>query len=133
MIDGNVDAGPQQQWIARNSEWGSWTGANWNMVFVGVPHPPQGEWPNPPYTKIERTPVVREKPFLEVDAKGNWSMRVPELRKDSAGITWHSGSTPGRTIPLEHFYVARPGVDTAATMNAQLAAGQEPAADAGDL
>ena len=124
LIDGNVDAGPQQQWIARNSEWANWTGANWNMVFVGVPHPPQGEWPNPPYTKIERTPVVREKPFLEVDARGNWSVRVPELRKDSAGITWHSGSTPGRTIPLEHFYVARPGVDTAATMNAQLALGK---------
>ncbi len=36
LIDGNVGAGPQQQWISRNSEWGSWTGANWNMVFVGV-------------------------------------------------------------------------------------------------
>ena len=36
VIDGNVDAGSQQQWISRNSEWGSWTGANWNMVFVGM-------------------------------------------------------------------------------------------------
>ena len=67
LIDGNVGAGPQQQWISRNSEWGSWTGANWNMVFVGVPHPPAGEWPAPPYTKVERTPIVREKPFLEVE------------------------------------------------------------------
>ena len=64
VIDGNVGAGPQQQWISRNSEWGSWTGANWNMVFVGVPHPPEGEWPQPPYTKVAKTPIVREKPFL---------------------------------------------------------------------
>src|SRR3569833_525245 len=67
VVDGNVGSGPQQQWFSRNSEWGSWTGANWNMVFVGVPHPPEGEWPQPPYTKVAKTPVVREKPFLEVD------------------------------------------------------------------
>ena len=23
----------QQQWISRNCDWKSWTGANWNMVF----------------------------------------------------------------------------------------------------
>lgn len=125
VVDGNVGAGPQQQWISRNSEWGSWTGANWNMVFVGVRHPPVGEWPDPPYTKIDRTPVVREKPFLEVDAKGNWSVRVPELRTDSEGITWHAGSTPGRSIPLSHFYIARPEADTAASINAQLAKGMD--------
>jgi hypothetical protein len=121
LIDGNVGAGPQQQWISRNSEWGSWTGANWNMVFVGVPHSPEGEWPSPPYTKVDRTPIVREKPFLLVDSKGNWSVRVPALRVDSQGITWRGGSTPGRTIPLSSFYIARPEVDTAASLNAQLA------------
>ena len=123
VIDGNVGAGPQQQWISRNSEWGSWTGANWNMVFVGIPRPPEGDWPQPPYTKVERTPVVREKPFLEV-AKGNWSVRVPELRTDSRGITWHGGSTPGSSIPLSRFYIAQPGKDTAASMNAELEKGK---------
>ncbi len=124
LIDGNVDSGSQQQWISRNSEWKSWTGSNWNIVFVGVKNAPQGEWPDPPYTKVEKVPVVREKPFIEVDEKGNWIVRVPSLRKDSVGITWHDDSTPGRSIPLEHFYVARPGIDTANTMNAQLAAGK---------
>jgi hypothetical protein len=125
VVDGNVGAGPQQQWISRNSEWGSWTGANWNMVFVGVPHPPAGEWPSPPFTKVERTPIVREKPFLEVDAKGNWNVRVPCFRRDSIGITWHRGSTPGKTSPLAHFYIARPDIDSAATINAQLARGKD--------
>ena len=124
VIDGNVGAGPQQQWISRNTEWGSWTGANWNMVFVGIPNPPSGEWPVPPYTKVERTPIVRERPFVEVDAKGNWGIRVPELRKDSVGITWHGGSTPGRTIPLSSFFIAHPDKDTAAELNAQLAKGR---------
>lgn len=124
LIDFNVGSGPQQQWISRNSEWGSWTGANWNMVFVGIPHPPAGEWPKPPYTKVERTPIVREKPFLEVDAKGRWSVRVPALETDSQGITWRGGSTPGRSVSLSTFYVAHPGKDSAATLNEQLAKGK---------
>jgi len=124
LIDGNVDSGSQQQWISRNSEWGSWSGSNWNMVFVGVTSPPLGEWPKPPYTKVEQTPVIREKPFLEFDANGKWSVRVPELCSNSVGVTWHHGATPGRSIPLEQFYIARPDVDTAATINAQLAKGE---------
>ena len=124
LVDGNVDSGSQQQWISRDSEWKSWTGSNWNMVFVGVNNPPAGEWPEPPYTKVDKVPVVREKPFLEVDSKGAWSVRVPSLRRDSSGITWHDGSTPGRLIPIDQFYLARPGKDSAATINAQLAQGQ---------
>lgn len=121
LIDGNVAAGPQQQWISRNSEWRSWTGANWNMVFVGVPNQPEGEWPKPPYTKIAKTPIVREKPYLQVDASGDYSVRVPALRTDTSGITWRASSTPGKTIPIREFYIAHPSRDNAATINAQLA------------
>jgi len=124
LIDGNVGAGPQQQWISRNTEWGGWTGANWNMVFVGVTSPPAGEWPDPPYTKIDKVPIVREKPYLEVDSTGNYTVRVPALRTNSAGITWKAGSTPGKSISLDEFYVARPERDTAETINAQLARGK---------
>jgi hypothetical protein len=125
LVDGNVDSGTQQQWIARNSEWGSWTGSNWNMVFVGVPHPPQGDWPAPSYTKVERTTIVREKPFLAVDAEGRWNVIVPALRGASQGITWHGGATPGQAIPLKKFYIARPERDTAESLNAQLAKGMD--------
>ena len=124
LIDGNVAAGPQQQWISRNSEWHSWTGANWNMVFVGVPNPPEGEWPEPPYTKIAQTPIVREKPFLQIDLSGNYSVRVPSLSTNRSGITWHAASTPGKTIPIAQFYIAHPNRDNAATINAQLAKGK---------
>ena len=124
LIDGNVASGTQQQWISRNSEWRSWTGSNWNMVFVGIPDPPEGEWPKPPYTKIEKTPVVREKPFLQVDSAGNYSVRVPAIRTESSGITWHAAVTPGKTIPIPQFYIAHSTRDNAATINAQLERGK---------
>ena len=81
--------------------------------------------PSRPTPKWTARPIVREKPFLEVDAKGNWSVRIPALTTDSVGITWHAGSTPGKSIPLDRFYVARPGVDTAASINAQLSRGKD--------
>jgi hypothetical protein len=124
LVDGNVDSGSQQQWISRNCDWKSWTGANWNMVFVGVVHPPEGAWPAPPYTKVAHTPMVREKPFLQVNAAGEFSVRVPERHSDSVGLTWRGGETPGETIPITRFYIARPDVDTAETINAQLAQGK---------
>jgi len=124
LVDGNVDSGSQQQWISRNCDWKSWTGANWNMVFVGVVHPPEGAWPSPPYTKVAHTPVVREKPFLQANAAGEFSVRIPGLYSDSVGITWRGGETPGETIPITRFYIARPDVDTAETINAQLAQGK---------
>ncbi|MBS1800354.1 MAG: coagulation factor 5/8 type domain-containing protein [Acidobacteria bacterium] len=123
VVDGNVNSGTQQQWISRNSEWGSWKGSNWNMVFVGVPKMPEGEWPQPPYTKVATTPVVREKPFLVVDAKGGYGVRVPSLRTNSVGVTWRGGETPGKTISLAKFYVAKPS-DSAEAINAQLAKGK---------
>jgi hypothetical protein len=124
-VDGNVGSGTQQQWISRNCEWSGWTGANWNMVFVGIPDPPAGDWPQPPYTKVAETPVVREKPFLQVDAEGRYSVRVPALEHNSSGITWQHGATPGRSIPLSHFYIAHPNTDTATTINAALDAGKD--------
>jgi hypothetical protein len=125
LVDGNVDSGSQQQWISRNCDWKSWTGSNWNMVFVGVVHPPEGSWPAPPYTKVAQTPVVREKPFLQVNAAGEFSVRVPELDDDTIGITWRGGETAGETVPIARFYIARPDVDTSQTINAQLDRGKD--------
>ncbi len=123
LVDGTVDSGSQQQWIARNSQWSKWTGSNWNMVFVGDVDPPAGEWPAPPYTKVATVPVVREKPFLYVDARGNYLVRLPALRRNSSGITWRSAITPGRSIPLSRFFIVHPG-DSATQINAQLGSGK---------
>jgi hypothetical protein len=125
VIDGEVNSGSQQQWFTRSAKLGSWTGANWNMVFAGVTGAPAGDrWPNPPYTVIPRIPVVREKPFLTVDAAGRYGVFVPALRKDGVGPTWGPGvAAAGTTLPITDFHVARPS-DGAAALNAALAAGK---------
>jgi hypothetical protein len=66
-VDGNITSGPQQQWFTRNSDIGKWVGGNWNMMFVGVNGAPAENWPELPYTTINETPSVREKPFLTFD------------------------------------------------------------------
>lgn len=123
IVDGTVDSGTQQQWISRNVEWKKWTGSNWNMVFVGVNRPPEGEWPNPPFTKIATAPITREKPFLTF-MNNAWSVVVPSLQRNTAGVTWHAGSTPGESLALSTFYIAQADKDTAATLNAALKKGK---------
>ncbi|MFG2820529.1 RICIN domain-containing protein [Kitasatospora sp. NPDC048365] len=121
-IDGQLRSGSQQQWLSRNAQWGSWTGSNWNMVFVGDVNAPANTFPNPPYTTVGQTPVVREKPFLYVDGAGAWQVFVPALRSNSSGVTW-AGTQPGSSLPIDRFYIAKPGA-TAADLNAALAQGK---------
>jgi hypothetical protein len=123
-VDGNVDSGTQQQWISRNSDWKSWTGSNWNMVFVGSPEAPANAWPKPGYTTVDRTPISREKPFLQVSKAGVWSVTVPGVQHDSIGATWSAADHSSDSIALDRFYIAHAGHDTAATINAQLAKGK---------
>ncbi len=121
---GAVVNGSQQQWLTRNSVVGSWSNAVWNQVFAGVEGAPDdATFPEPPYTTIATTPISREKPYLFVDGRGRYQVRVPEARTGTRGITWADGQTPGRTVPLTDFYVARPG-DSAQRINAQLARGK---------
>ncbi|MBX3735278.1 MAG: hypothetical protein KF715_01195 [Candidatus Didemnitutus sp.] len=124
-IDGTVNSGTQQQWLSRNDTWGRWIGSSWNMVFVGVDRAPDGRWPDPAYTVVDRTPVSREKPYLFTDEHGDFFVFVPDYARESQGTTWSTGRpTPGRAIPLSEFYIARPERDTAATLNAALTAGK---------
>lgn len=125
QIDQEINSGTQQQWFTRNAALGSWTNANWNMVFVGVKNAPSAaEWPNPPYTVVEQTPRVREKPFLTIDNAGKYSVFVPALRTDSQGVTWQQKQVPGSNIALDRFYIAKANKDNAQSMNAALAKGK---------
>ncbi|HEY2027512.1 MAG TPA: coagulation factor 5/8 type domain-containing protein [Gemmatimonadaceae bacterium] len=121
-IDGQVRSGTQQQWLTRNSTIGSWTGSNWNMVFVGTERAPANSFPDPPYTTIDAAPVIREKPFLFVDRGGTWKVLVPALRSGAKGTSWISGSLRGTTRALSEFLIVKPGTSVAA-MNAALARG----------
>ncbi|MDG4829343.1 adenylyl cyclase [Solwaraspora sp. WMMD1047] len=116
--------GSQQQWLTRNSEVESWSNAVWNQVFAGVEGAPDdAAFPDPPYTTLATTPLSREKPYLFTDAKGRYKVRVPAVRRDTRGITWGDGLTPGRTIGIDDFFVARPG-DPVHVINRALARGK---------
>ncbi|WP_034260560.1 hypothetical protein [Actinospica robiniae] len=123
VVDGQVDSGSQQQWLSRNDTFGSWTGSNWNMVFVGTQGAPAQHFPNPAWTVVDQSPVVREKPFLTVGRNGSYSVFVPAVRRNSSGTTWSSGRAHGISIPLSRFHVAQPG-DSAAEINEALARGE---------
>ncbi len=95
-IDGTISSGSQQQYFIRNTFIGKWHGGNWNMVFVGDINPPTERWPDRPYTVVSKTPLIREKPFLFVDNKGDYFVRIPKLNRDSTiDISWINGETPG--------------------------------------
>ncbi len=121
-ISGQVQSGSEQQWMSRDSTYGSWSGGVWNMVFVGVNGAPAQSFPTPPETVVSQAPVVREKPFLYIDSSGNYNVFVPALRTNSAGTSWASGSPAGTSLPISQFYIASPS-DTAATINNALAQG----------
>ncbi|MFF1820158.1 discoidin domain-containing protein [Kribbella sp. NPDC058245] len=122
-IDGRVVSGSQQQWFSRNSEFGSWAGSVWNMVFVGTNGAPPQHFPDPAHTVVGQTPKVREKPFLYFDAAGNYNVFVPAVRTNSAGTSWSQGPAAGSSISLADFSIVKPG-DSADTINAALAAGK---------
>ncbi|WP_433393602.1 adenylyl cyclase [Micromonospora sp. KLBMP9576] len=116
--------GSQQQWLTRNSEVESWSNAVWNQVFAGtVGAPDDAGFPDPPYTTLETTPLSREKPYLYVDDRGRYQVRVPAARRDTRGVSWDEGMTPGRTIGIRDFFVAKPS-DPVHVINRQLARGK---------
>ncbi|GGQ80641.1 coagulation factor 5/8 type domain-containing protein [Streptomyces althioticus] len=120
-IDGTVGPYSQQQWYTRESSVGGWTNAVWNMVFSGVEGAPAQSFPDPPYTTLDTTPISREKPFLYLDG-GKYRVFLPALRRNARGVTWGNGTPRGTSLPLDRFYVAKPG-DSAATMNRALEQG----------
>ncbi|GAA2710778.1 adenylyl cyclase [Micromonospora olivasterospora] len=119
-----VTNGSQQQWLTRNSQVAGWSNGVWNQVFSGVVGAPDdATFPNPPYTTLDTTPLSREKPYLFVDERGRYQVRVPAARRNTRGVSWADGMTPGRTLPITDFFVAKPS-DPVSAINAQLARGR---------
>jgi hypothetical protein len=115
--------GSQQQWLTRNSDIDPWTNAVWNQVFAGVNGAPAQGFPNPPYTTLATNPVSREKPFVTVDPSDNWGVFVPDVQSNGSATTWANGQTPGHTIPISQFFIAKPS-DSVQAINNALAKGQ---------
>jgi len=115
--------GSQQQFYVRNSNIGTWTNDVWNQVFSGVVGAPAQSYPSPKYTTLATTPVSREKPFLYIDASGNYNVFAPAPRTNSADVSWSSGSELGRSLPISSFFIANTSTSVQ-KINAELASGQ---------
>ncbi|MER6220041.1 discoidin domain-containing protein [Streptomyces sp900105755] len=118
-IDGTVGPYSQQQWYTRDSSVGGWTNGVWNMTFSGVQGAPATDFATGSYTTLDNTPVSREKPFLYLDGSA-YKVFVPAKRTNARGVSWPADA--GTSIPLDQFYVVKPGA-TAATINQALAQG----------
>ncbi len=129
FVGNSVVSGSQQQWLTRNSNLDGWSNGVWNQVFSGVVGAPAQCFPvqascGGPYTTLATSPVTREAPYLYVSTKGFFEVFLPSVQHNSAGTTWGSGATPGRSISIDKFYVATPA-DTAETINAALDSGMD--------
>jgi hypothetical protein len=127
-FDGNIVNGSQQQFFVRNTTLNGWSNGVWNQVFAGDVGAPAQCFPGQPggcgpYTTLATTPASREKPYLYVDGAGNYQVFVPAATTNSVGESWASRATPGRSIPLSEFFVAKPS-DSVQTINNQLAQGR---------
>ncbi|MEV4559577.1 hypothetical protein AB0K51_21645 [Kitasatospora sp. NPDC049285] len=128
---GTVINGSQQQYFTRNSALDGWTNGVWNQVFCGSPGAPAQSFAADsglsggaaPYTTLDTCPVTREAPYLYLDEAGSYRVFVPALQRESAGPTWTNGGTPGSSLPLDDFFVVRPGASVK-QINAALAAGR---------
>ncbi len=125
---GTVINGSQQQWMVRNSNLDGWTNGVWNQVFSGVIGAPAQCFPAQancgPYTTVAASPVTREAPYLYVDSNGGYNVFVPAVQRNSVGPTWWAaGATPGTSVPLAKFYIARPS-DSVETINDALESGK---------
>ena len=127
-FDGAITSGSQQQWVTRNSQLNGWSNGVWNQVFSGVVNAPAQCFPaqsscGGPYTTLATSPVTREAPYLYVDSAGGYNVFAPSVQHKSAGTTWASGQTPGRSIPIGDFFIARPS-DSANAINSALRNGK---------
>jgi hypothetical protein len=126
-LEGGALNGSQQQFYVRNTDLGTggWSNYVWNQVFSGDINAPAQDFGRlaadgtlTAYTTLAQTPVSKEKPYLYIDGSGNWNVFVPSPQTKSAGTTWASGHTPGTSIPLSRFFIAKPSDSVAAINNA---------------
>lgn len=81
------------------------------MVFEGCPGAPSMHCSNVnggPFTTIDSTSSIAEKPFLTADASGKFYLNVPALRTDAVGPDYSAGDTRD----FSNVYVANNGASS---------------------
>ena len=135
QVGGTTQYGSQQQWFTRNCQLAptepSVMGGAWSLVFVGTigAPPTHGRYASGGPAGAVRvsttatTPIAIEKPFITVRADGLFDLRVPLPMWNVSGASLEAEPDRMRTVPFENVYVARNETDSAASLQAALAAG----------
>lgn len=122
-ITGKVTSGSQQQYFYRNNKFSQY-GSVWNSVLVGnqnghtTPDHCGNSNQQPPQATVANTPSIAEKPFISFSADGTYKLNVPQVRTNSQGVDWSTGTQ----IDFSQVYVAS-AADNAAAINGKLSAG----------
>ena len=93
------------------------------MMFVGVPNAPVDKWPDNPYTVIDKTPLIREKPYLILKGS-DYRIQIPKLKKNSTGISWINRGKGEDNLKIADFYIVKSNVDNSESINAALKKGK---------
>lgn len=85
---------------------GRWSGAVWNMVFagsIGAPSTHCGTGGGHPYTNIQTSSLIAEKPYI-TESNGKYSFMIPHVEHNKVGTTlnWINA----QKVDFEHVFVA---------------------------
>ncbi|CAJ1341081.1 unnamed protein product [Effrenium voratum] len=124
MVKGKVSSGSQQQYLARNSQVGTWRDGVWNEVFVGTEGAPSSHCGADaakcakPFVTVNAAPKVAEKPFISF-SNGTYQLNIPRVVENTRGVNYNNVDQVG----FEQVYVADASKDTAQSINAKLGLG----------
>jgi hypothetical protein len=121
-INGMVMSGSQQQWFTRNSDMAQWKDGVWNIVFLGCQGAPASHCGQPlPYTNVEKTPSIAEKPYIVMEAStGKYFLMLPDIEQDKIGSSQSQVQQVSvQSIDFEKVFVAAP-TDSAATITSRI-------------
>ncbi|KAK5627897.1 hypothetical protein RRF57_003612 [Xylaria bambusicola] len=131
QVDPNTGAGVGLLGVSWPTQWSTMScfPARSNNGYRGTisdSNPPsQDNFPTNPYTILERTPVIREKPYLYITAQDQYQVFVPSLQENTRGPSWINGNeTPGKSILIDDFLIAKPADASAASINTALDSGR---------
>ena len=93
-------------------------------MFLGDNGAPANAFAPPnQFTTLPTTPLSAEEPFLTADSHGDYSVFVPAAQQNTVGPSYANGQTPGHSLPIWSFFIAKPS-DSVQSINNALAKGQ---------
>jgi hypothetical protein len=110
VVDGSATADARQSlWFARNSKFNSTAGGRVQLCLVGCvggePHfIPQRT--GRAVLRVDAAPLAAAKPYLTLGADGLYTLQIPDVVTNSSGA--ELGPQKGRSVPLQHVFVAKP-------------------------